>query len=396
VGTPYAILNVPNVAPTITTQPSSQAVFEGQSVSFSAAANGFPAPSVQWQQSTDGGSTWTDISGATSTTLNVTDVPLSDSGFEYRAMFTNSVGSATTNPATLTVNPTVAPVITTQPISQSVPMNTMVSFTGAASGVPTPTVQWEVSGDGGTTWGNISEAHSDTYTITDVQASQNGNEYRAVFTNLAGTATTAPATLSVTAPPPTTSVLLPSNGATIISGSWLDASASSPAGIASVVFEVSGNGVNNLVVSGSGATLYGYIGGWDSSDVANGTYRLQSVATDNLGQSTTSAPITVIVDNPPLNTEVLYPSPGATLSGQNSVLDATAAGTSPITSIEFELSGGSLSHAVVATGVLTLYGYIAEWDTTKVANGTYTLQSLATERGGTTALSPGITVLVQN
>ena len=163
-----------------------------------------------------------------------------------------------------------------------------------------------------------------------------------------------------------------------------------------VLLELGGNGVNNLVVSGSGPTYYGYIGAWDSSDVANGTYTLSSVATDALGQSTTSAPITVTVQNPPLHTAVLVPSAGATLSGTASVLDATAAGTSPITSITFELSGGSLSDQVIGTGVLTLWGYISEWDTTKVANGTYTLQSLATEKGGTTALSPGITVKVQN
>jgi hypothetical protein len=130
--------------------------------------------------------------------------------------------------------------------------------------------------------------------------------------------------------------------------------------------------------------------------VANGTYSVQSVATDTLGQSTTSAPVTVNVDNPPLNTEVLVPSSGATLIGTNAVLDATAAGTSPITSIQFEVTGGSLTDSVVGTGVLTPYGYIAEWDTTGVANGTYTLQSVATETGGTTATSPGITVTVQN
>jgi hypothetical protein len=258
-------------------------------------------------------------------------------------------------------------------------------------------VQWQQSTDGGSTWSDISGATSTTYTTTNVLASDNGDRFRAVFTNVAGSATTNPATLSVT-PPPTTNVLLPSNGATIISGSWLDASATSPVGlgIASVVFEVSGNGVNNLVVSSSVPTLYGYLGAWDSSDVANGTYSLQSVATDTLGQSTTSAPITVTVQNPPLNTELLIPSAGATLSGQKAVLDAVASGTSPITGIQFVLSGGSLTDQVVGTAVPTPYGYIALWDTTGVANGSYTLQSEATETGGTTALSAGIAVVVDN
>ena len=52
-------------APNVTVHPSSQAVCTGSSVSFTSAAGGTPAPTVQWQQSTNG-TTWTNISGATS------------------------------------------------------------------------------------------------------------------------------------------------------------------------------------------------------------------------------------------------------------------------------------------------------------------------------------------
>ncbi len=191
-------------------------------------------------------------------------------------------------------------------------------------------------------------------------------------------------------------MLLPSNDATITGGSWLDAAASSPVGIASVNFEVSGGSISNQVIGTGHATLYGYIGGWDATDVPNGTYTLQSVATDILGNSTTSAGITVTVDNLPLHTTVLVPSSGATLSGSAAVLDASAGGTSDVTSVQFEVSGGSLSDHVVGTATLTLYGWIAEWNTTTVADGTYTLNSVATEVGGTTATSPGITITVAN
>src|SRR5262249_10340370 len=47
-----------NVAPSITSNPTSQSVTAGQSVSLSASASGTPAPTVQWQLSTDSGSTW--------------------------------------------------------------------------------------------------------------------------------------------------------------------------------------------------------------------------------------------------------------------------------------------------------------------------------------------------
>jgi hypothetical protein len=98
----------------------------------------------------------------------------------------------------------------------------------------------------------------------------------------------------------------------------------------------------------------------------------------------------------PLSTQVLVPSNGASLKG-SAVLDASAAGPGTITGVSFDLSGGSLSKPVVlGTGVATIYGWIALWNTKTMANGTYSLQSVATETGGTTATSPKITVTVSN
>src|SRR5206468_1805196 len=68
-----------------------------------AAAGGSPGPSVQWQVSTNGGSTFTDLSGQTSTTLALTKPTVSLSGNQYRAVFSNGCGIATTTAATLTV-----------------------------------------------------------------------------------------------------------------------------------------------------------------------------------------------------------------------------------------------------------------------------------------------------
>jgi hypothetical protein len=187
-----------NVAPGVTTQPANQTVTAGQTATFTAAASGTPSPTVQWQLSTNFGAAWTNISGATSTSYSVSNTTASLSGTEYRAVFTNSLGSATTNAVTLTVNAAAtAPSITTQPTSQTVNAGQTASFTSAAGGSPVPTVQWQVSTNGGSTWGNIGGATTATYSFTTT-ASQNGNEYRAVFTNGAGSATTNPATLTVT------------------------------------------------------------------------------------------------------------------------------------------------------------------------------------------------------
>jgi hypothetical protein len=188
--------------------------------------------------------------------------------------------------------------------------------------------------------------------------------------------------------------LLPSNGATVIGDSWLDAGASSPVGLASVNFEVSGGTLSgSQVVSGSTPTLYGWIGAWNSTSIPNGTYTLQSVATDTDGVSTTSAPITITVNNPPPSTSMLIPSTGATQSGTAALLDAGS--TADVTSVSYELSGGTLTNQVIATGAATIYGWLAEWNTTSVANGTYTLQSVGTYSGGTVTSAP-ITITVSN
>ena len=197
-------------------------------------------------------------------------------------------------------------------------------------------------------------------------------------------------------PPPTTSVLVPSSGSTVDGSIWLDAGASSQFGIASVSYEVSGGSISDQVVSSSVATSFGWLGAWDTTDVPNGTYMLQSVVTDNDGNTATSSGVTVTVENPSLATEVLVPSNGATLSGSAAVLDASAAGTSDVTEVQFVVSGGSLSDQVVGTAVATIYGWIAFWNTTAIANGPYTLESVATETGGTTAMSPPIDVTVDN
>jgi len=201
--------------PTITTQPANQTVTAGQTATFTAAATGSPTPTVQWQVSTDGGTTFSNVSGATSTTLSFTTT-LSQSGNQYRAVFTNAAGTATTAAATLTVNSLTPPTITTQPANQTVTAGQTATFTAAATGSPTPTVQWQVSTDGGATFNNVSGATSTTLNFTTA-SSQNGNQYRAVFTNSAGTATTTAATLTVNGvpPPPSGTVTLQNTNSTL-------------------------------------------------------------------------------------------------------------------------------------------------------------------------------------
>ena len=110
--------------PAVTIQPQSQTVWAGDSVSFSAAASGDTVPTLQWQVSTDGGSSWSDISGANTSPLTFNATRDQD-GYQYRAVFTNSVGSLKSRKATLTVK--TAPVLTDLELSAA--EDTLVLFT---------------------------------------------------------------------------------------------------------------------------------------------------------------------------------------------------------------------------------------------------------------------------
>ncbi len=64
---------------------------------------GVPAPTVQWELSTDKGASWSLVGGATADTLKLPGVTAAQTGDEYRAVFTNASGKAETAPAALTV-----------------------------------------------------------------------------------------------------------------------------------------------------------------------------------------------------------------------------------------------------------------------------------------------------
>ena len=129
-----------NTAPAVTTNPANSTVCEGATATFTAAASGSPAPTVQWQVSSGG--PFTDIPGATSATLMFT-ATTADNGKQYRAVFTNTCGTATTTAATLTVN---ANTSATTPADQTVCQGATASFSTTASGTAPFHYAWTVDG----------------------------------------------------------------------------------------------------------------------------------------------------------------------------------------------------------------------------------------------------------
>jgi hypothetical protein len=188
----------PNVAPVVTTQPLSQNYTSGSTVTLTAAASGTPTPTVQWQYSINSGSTWANLGGATTTTITEGPMTALENHWQLRAVFTNSAGTANSNAATMTLVSATAPVVTTQPLSQSYTSGSTLTFTAAASGTPTPTVQWQYSLNNGSTWSNLGGATTTTITEGPMTALENHWQLRAVFTNSAGTANSHAATVTET------------------------------------------------------------------------------------------------------------------------------------------------------------------------------------------------------
>jgi uncharacterized protein YjbI with pentapeptide repeats len=194
---------------------------------------------------------------------------------------------------------------------------------------------------------------------------------------------------------PVTQVVLPTGGATLAGIQYLDAQASDGPGVTKVQFTLTGGTLNHAVIATTAPTQVGWLAKWDTTTVPNGTYTLQSVATDAANNVSQSAPVTITVSNPPPTTFVAIPSNGSTQSG-NQYLDAGA--SAGVTQVQYELNGGPDSYVdkVISGSTPTYVGWIGAWSTTSVPNGTYVLQSVASYAGGVSGKSPGIFVTVSN
>jgi sugar lactone lactonase YvrE len=175
-----------NAAPVIVVQPQNQTANQGQNAAFSVTATGSAPLTYQWQFNS------TNLSGATSSSYAVINAQPANVG-SYSVIVTNSLGTATSSIALLTV--VVPPAITLLPQSQTVIQGLNATFTVGASGSAPFTYQWSFNS------GNIFGATASSYTRANVQPTDAGT-YSVVVSNPAGSATSAPpATLTVIAVP---------------------------------------------------------------------------------------------------------------------------------------------------------------------------------------------------
>jgi hypothetical protein len=336
--------------PVVTANPNAQAVKAGEEAVFTATASGTPTPTVQWQVSTDGGTNWSDDvsdSGATTDTLTIASTSAGENGNKYRAVFTNTHGSVPSAAASLEVR--TAPVVTENPAAQVVKVGEQATFTAAASGVPTPTVQWQVSTNGGSSWSNDlsdSGATTGTLTIASASAGQNGNRYRALFTNAVKSVPSAAASLEVQTAPVVTKN--PTNQG-VIAGE-------------TVAFTATATGVPTPEVQWQVSTNFGESWESDLSDAGNTTGKLTVVSSlalngyeyralfKNAVNATPSLAATLTVSERKIAPEVTgNPSSQTVTAGQPAIFTATAAGV-PTPGVRWELSKDAGVHWTEDTG----------------------------------------------
>ena len=179
---------------------------------------------------------------------------------------------------------------------------------------------------------------------------------------------------------PTAAVGAPSTG-TFVSGSTVTISATSgDANPLTYAFLVNGS----VVANGAATSTT-----WDSTGIPDGPVQLQVRATDPAGNATTSAPVTVTVDNHSPTPTV--DDPGAAVSGTPTLSATTDADTA---TVEFQerKQGASTWVSLGTVGPPFHVGF----PTTSLTDGTYELSAIATDGAGHTGTSPIRTVVVDN
>jgi hypothetical protein len=301
----------------ISAHPQPTVVNEGASATLSVTATGSAALTYQWSK--DG----VDIAGATSENYTVAPATVAHGG-SYRVVVSNPAGSVTSNAAPLSVRG--APQIVTQPVSRGVLLSGGTSLSVTASGYAPLTYQWRKDG--------VALAAGTAATLPFVSASNSdAGVYSVVVTNVAGTATSQTATLTVHTPltilaqPLATTVVLGGSGAMSVSLS----------GSAPITYQWKKDGV---AINGATGSTYSLT---SVQALDAGSYTV--VATNPAGSVTSSAAAMTVRSPVVLLTQPL--SLGV-VPGTNATFNVVATGTAPL-SYQWRKGGVAISGATSAS-----------------------------------------------
>jgi hypothetical protein len=229
--------------------------------------------------------------------------------------------------------PSVPPLITQQPVSQTNAVGSEVVFKVVASGTPPLTYQWSLNGT------NLAGATNATLALPNVQMGQAG-DYQVVVNNSLGTATSLVARLTLFIAPP--GIIQPPASQTVALGGNV-AFQAVVGGSPPFTYQWWRNGTN--LPTGTSATLVLTNVQW----IDDGAFFVVVVA-NGAGVVTSSPPATLTVLEPP---HISTPPASQTVLAAGTVtLSVTASGSAPL-SYQWQFNGTNLAGATNATLVLT-------------------------------------------
>ena len=187
---------------------------------------------------------------------------------------------------------------------------------------------------------------------------------------------------------PTVVVSSPANGAALSGAVTVSAAASDNIGVTGVRFFLDG------VLLGAEDTSAPYQTMWATTTVPNGSHSLLAIATDAAGNSASSGPVTVIVDNPVGDTVaptvvITAPLAGATVS-RTVTVSASASDNVGVAGVRFTLDGVTIGAEDLSAP------YHLSWNTAGVTNGSHVLRAVARDAAGNVTTSAAVTVQVAN
>lgn len=345
-------------APSITNQPQGLTLAAGQNANFVVGASGTAPLDYFWSFNTN-----TPV-GANTSTLSLVGVTSNDAG-AYRVIVSNSLGTATSSVATLTV--LIPPAITSDPTNLTIAAGSNATFNVTATGSEPLRYQWFFN-----TNIALANATNASFALGSAHAT-NAGAYSVVVTNAVGAATSAVATLTVLAPPSITTQPQ-SQGVTDSNPATFTVTA---AGTAPLTYRWRFNTNTPVGVNSNVFTLLSA----QTNDA--GTY---SVIVTNIYGAATSSVATLTV-NPPSATPDFSLVGFAALDGFASNNTLQVGGT----------TGGAAGPLVVASNLASLKAYLESTNVYRVLIvSNIDLSSLSNHSGGFPAGYPTGEILVRS
>jgi hypothetical protein len=186
---------------------------------------------------------------------------------------------------------------------------------------------------------------------------------------------------------PTVSTTAPTAGSALSAAVTVSATASDNVGISGVQFKLDGT---NL---GTEDATSPYSISWNTMTVLNGSYTLTALAKDAAGNQTTSATVTITVNNvvadtTPPTVSITAPLAGSSVSGASITVSANALDNLAVAGVQFKLDGANLS----AEDTTSPYSVV--WNASSASVGSHSLTAVARDTAGNQTSSGVVTVSI--